>query len=123
MAVKAYTATLTGANTDLTGVNTANVATLITGANQGTIIDEITINAVETTTAGYVRMWIDNGTGIKRLHTQIPVSAVTAPPTGTTPSWNTVIRPLNLKLAHNQLLMFTTTTGDDFHLTASVTEL
>jgi hypothetical protein len=118
MAIHAYTAILTTADTtydaSVAGVN------LVTGTTNGTIIDEITINAIQTTTAGFVRMFIDDGTN-KRLHTQIPVSAIT--PTTTVASWSTVIRPLNLKLHNNQKIVFTTTIGDDFHLTASVTEL
>jgi hypothetical protein len=118
MAVKAYTQIINTQDTTYDG--SVNAPILVTGVTNGTIIDEITINAIQTTTAGFIRMFIYDGTST-RLHTQIPVSAVTVSPT--TQSWNTVIRPLNLKLAHNQQIRFTTTTGDDFHLTASVTEL
>lgn len=122
MAVHAYTALINTANTDISGVTGTHVS-LVTGSAAGTIIDEITINAVVTTTAGMIRMYIDvNGAGTNlKLHSQIPVTAVV--PSATSPSWNTVIRPLNLKLHSGQKLSFTTEKGETFHLTASVTEL
>ena len=101
--------------------------TLVTGANQGTVIDEITLNAVTTTSAGYVNIYIKNTAASTDyfLHSQIPVSAVT--PSTTVATWSTVIRPLNLKLHSNQVLCLTYNTSspnaEQYHATASVTEL
>lgn len=121
MAIHAYTAVLTTANTSIpNGGGNPPFASLVTGSTAGKIIDEITISATNTTTAGMIRMYVFDGTDA-RLHSQIPVSAVT--PAANTPTWNTVIRPLNLKLHANQEIRFTTQNSESFHLTASVTEL
>lgn len=121
MAIHAYTAALTTANTSIpNGGGTGAYASLVTGSTAGKIVDEITISATNTTTAGMIRMYVFDGTDA-RLHSQIPVSAVT--PATNTATWSAVIRPLNLKLHNAQEIRFTTHNAESFHLTASVTEL
>lgn len=137
MAIHAYMAELTytaGFNSvrdlvpgnTIVAPNTAPV-TLVTGANQGTVIDEITLNAVTTTSTGYINIYIKNTPTATDyyLHSQIPVAAVT--PSTTVATWYTVIRPLNLKLHNNQVLCLTYNTSspnaEQYHVTASVTEL
>lgn len=121
MAIHAETGVLTTANTSIPNGGTSGAfETLVTGSAAGKIIDEITISATNTTTAGMIRMYVWDGAAAA-LHSQIPVSAIT--PAANTPTWNTVIRPLNLKLHTNQEIRFTTQNSETFHLTASVTEL
>lgn len=107
--------------------NTAPVQVVI-GSNQGSVIDEITINAVTATTGGYINIYLYEPAVSAvnyYLHSQIPVTAVT--PNTTTAAWSTVIRPLNLKLKHNQHLHIsynsTTPNAEQYHVTASVTDL
>lgn len=121
MAIKTRALLINTANTNRDGTGVGDI--LVTGAASGTIIDEITINATNTTTAGMIRLYIDEitPTAANRLHSQIPVSAVT--PTATTASWSTVIRPLNLKLGSGQKLLVSTQNAESFHVTASVTDL
>lgn len=123
MPIKTTTLVINTANTNRDGTGLGAGDVLVTGSASGTIIDEITINATNTTTAGMIRLYIDQVTPIagNRLHSQIPVSAIT--PTATTVSWSTVIRPLNLKLGSGQKLSVSTQNAEPFHVTASVTDL
>lgn len=132
MAIHTYTGRLTLKNNTLATFAVADVdyCDLVTGANQGTIVDEITISSTENVSViGTLRMFIyDAGeVPINALHSQISVPAVTGNPEGGVPTYNIVIRPLNLKLHHNQSLRLTFATSSTstigFHLTASVTQL
>lgn len=132
MAIHAYSGRLTTRNNSLTVFTTeaADYSDLVTGASQGTIIDEITVNSSEdVTVAGTMRFFIYDSTDIpvSSLHSQISVPVVTGAPQTGTPTYQNVIRPLNLKLHHNQRLRITFTTSSTstigFHLTASVTEI
>ena len=62
------------ANTNRDG--TGDLGTVITGSTNGTRITRITIQALETTTAGMVRLYIDIGATI-HLWKEIPVTAIT----------------------------------------------
>lgn len=132
MAIHAYTGQLTAKNNSLTvfTVAEADYCDLVVGANQGTVIDEITISSTENVSViGTIRMFIrDTGeVPVNALHSQVPVPVVNGSPEGGVPTYNIVIRPLNLKLHHNQILRVTFATSSTstigFHLTASVTEL
>ena|SRR6266705_491518 len=65
---------VTAANTNRDGTGT--VVTVVAGSTNGRRIDRIKIKATVTTTAGMVRLYIDDGTNV-RLWTEIPVTAVT----------------------------------------------
>lgn len=132
MAIHAYSGRLTTRNNTLATFTTDNAdySDLVTGSNQGTVIDEITINSTENATVlGTLRMFIYDSTEtpVSALHTQITVPVVTGAPDSGTPTYSAIIRPLNLKLHHNQRLRVTFTTSSTttigFHLTASVTEI
>src|SRR5438105_4103684 len=62
------------ANTNRDGTGT--VGSVVTGSTNGRRIDKITITAAVTTTAGMVRLYIDDGTNV-RLWKEVPVSAIT----------------------------------------------
>lgn len=132
MPIHAYSGRITARNNTLDTFTVANTdfCDLVTGTNQGTVVDEVTINStVNATVIGTLRIFVYDSTEVptSALHTQIPVSIVTGDPQNGTPTFSVVIRPLNVKLHHNQSLRFTFATASTsqigFHLTASVTEL
>lgn len=63
------------ANTNRDGTGT--IATIITGVFAGTRINEIVVEATTTTTAGMVRLYLNDGTNT-RLFDEFPVPAQTA---------------------------------------------
>jgi hypothetical protein len=67
-------AQVSAANTNRDGTGT--VVTVVAGSTNGRRIDRIKIKATVTTTAGMVRLYIDDGTNV-RLWTEVPVSAIT----------------------------------------------
>lgn len=67
-------ATISSANTNRDG--TGAIATVVTGDADGTRITRITIQATVTTTAGMVRLYIDNTTSVK-LWKEVAVTAIT----------------------------------------------
>lgn len=132
MAIHAYTGRITSKNTSLVTFTTDNTdySDLVTGASQGTVIDEITINsAINAVVTGTFRFFIYDATEVptSALHSQVAVTATTDAPDTGDPTYQLVIRPLNLKLHHNQRLRITFTTSSSdpvsFHFTASVTHL
>jgi hypothetical protein len=66
---------VTTANTNRDGTGT--IATILTGVAAGTRINEIVIEAVGTTTAGMVRLYLHDGTNA-RLFDEFVVTAITA---------------------------------------------
>jgi hypothetical protein len=65
---------VSAANTARDGSGT--VVSIITGGAAGTRIDRIVVEATVTTTAGMVRIFIDDGTNV-RLYAEIPIAAIT----------------------------------------------
>lgn len=72
------------ANTNRDGTGT--LATIFTAPTLGSRIESIFFKATGVTTAGMLRLYIDNGT-IKVLRLEIPVDAV-ASPSGTVETWD-----------------------------------
>lgn len=81
--VKSAIAQISTANTNRNGTGT--IATVFTGAAGGSRIDDITITATGTTTAGVVRLFINDGT-TSYLWQEILVSAIT--PSTTVQVWS-----------------------------------
>ena len=78
-----WAVSLSTANTGKDGTGAA--PTLVTGAaTPGTRIDRIRFIAVGTTTAGMVRVFLNDGT-TKRMIRELTVDAIT--PSGTVPGW------------------------------------
>lgn len=75
-------AQVTTANTNRDGTGT--IADVLTGVAAGTRIDTIRMQAISSTTAGMLRLFIYDGTNT-RLYKEIPVLAVT--PSATLPAW------------------------------------
>ena len=65
---------VTTANTNRNGTGT--IATIFTGGSSGSRIDDITISATGTTTAGVVRLFLNDGT-TSYLWQEILVTAIT----------------------------------------------
>lgn len=65
---------VSAANTNRDGTGT--LVSVLTGAAAGTKVFEVAVVATVTTTAGMVRLYIDDGTNV-RLFDEIPVTAVT----------------------------------------------
>lgn len=74
------------ANTNRDGTGT--LGSVITGGTNGTRVDRIVITATVTTTAGMVRLFIDDGTNI-RAWKEVTVSAVTV--AASTPAFTATI--------------------------------
>jgi hypothetical protein len=83
---KIGSALLTTADTSLT--TPATVSTILTGGGAGTRIDYIEVQAVATTVAGLVNLFIYDGTNYI-LWTQIPVIAITS--STTSPAFQTFL--------------------------------
>lgn len=66
---------VSAANTNRDGTGT--LVSILTGAAApGTRVDRVVVTATVTTTAGMVRLFIDDGTNV-RLYREIPITAVT----------------------------------------------
>jgi phospholipase/lecithinase/hemolysin len=83
---KTWVGQVTTANTNRDGTGT--IATIATAGASGSRIDTVTIKAIATTTAGTVRLFLNDGTNT-RLLDEIPVIAVT--PSATIPAWEAVL--------------------------------
>jgi hypothetical protein len=81
--VRAAAAQVTTANTNRNG--TGAIVTVFTAGSSGSRIDDISIDAVATTTAGVVRLFINDGT-TSYLWQEILVTAVT--PSTTQAIWS-----------------------------------
>jgi hypothetical protein len=75
-------AQISTANTNRNGTGT--LGTVITGATNGTRINRVDIVATVTTSAGVIRLFIDDGTNV-RLFREILVTAIT--PSATVEVW------------------------------------
>ena len=84
--VRAAVAQVTTANTNRNG--TGAIVTVFTAGANGSRIDDISIDAVATTTAGVVRLFINDGT-TSYLFQEILVTATT--PSTTVAVWNTTL--------------------------------
>ena len=67
--------TISTANTHRDGTGT--IATLITGATAGTLIESILIKSQDATTAGMVRLFHKRGAGAWSLIREFPITAIT----------------------------------------------
>lgn len=84
---------VSAANTNRDGTGT--LVDIITGVAAGTRIDRVVVEAIVTTTAGMVRLYIDDGTNI-RLYAEIPVFAVTV--SASVAAFRAVLETPNLNL-------------------------
>lgn len=102
---------LTAANTNRNGTGT--LVSIITGATNGTRVDDIAIVAAGTTTAGVVRLFISDGTNI-RLWQEILVAAVT--PSTTVSVWSYTLLNQALILKSGWSLQAATNNAETFNV-------
>lgn len=88
---RAAVAQVTAANTNRDGTGT--LVTVFTGGASGSRIDDIVVQAVGTTTAGMVRLFLSlDGGATNRLLREVAVSAVT--PSATVPAFRAELSDL-----------------------------
>lgn len=104
-------AQISTANTNRNGTGT--IATVMTGATNGTRIDDIYIVATGTTTAGVVRLFISDGSNV-RLWQEILVSAVT--PSTTVQVWSYTLLNQALILESGWSLQASTNNAETFNI-------
>lgn len=108
-------------NTALDGTGT--LATLYTAPAGGAILISLTLQAIVTTAAGMIGIFIDNGSTV-RLYRAVAVSATTV--TGGTAPWREVVTPDSgegLYLPEGYIVKLSNYTGEDVHAHAEVGEL
>ena len=108
---KTEVAQISTANTARDGTGT--VATVDTAGTNGSRIDDLTIIATGTTTAGLVRLFISNGT-ITRLWREIAVSAIT--PSATVSPFSSLLGNLALVLQSGWSLRASTHNAETFNV-------
>jgi hypothetical protein len=109
--VQNASAQVTTANTNRNGTGT--IVSVMTGATNGTRIDDIYIVATGTTTAGVVRLFISDGTNI-RLWQEIIVPAVT--PSTTVPVFSYTLLNQALILENGWSLQASTNNSETFNI-------
>jgi hypothetical protein len=119
MAINAqYAATPASAAVQISAANTARdgtgtIVNVETAGASGTRIDDLTITATGTTTAGMVRLFLHDGTN-NRLLREVPVSAVT--PSGTVPAFIAQLFNLGLVLQSGWSLRAATHNAETFNV-------
>ena len=114
----AYASVINSAQCQVTTANTTRdgtgaVVTLVTGATNGTRVDDIYIAAAGTTTAGVVRMFLSDGTN-HRLMQEFLISAVT--PSTTVGVWSMFLPNLGILLKSGWSLRFSTNNTETFNI-------
>lgn len=107
---KSNTVNIATANSNRDGV-TGTYGTLITAGASGGRIDRLNLTATSTTTAGMVRLFVDNA-----LIREIPVLAIT--PSGTQPAFSTdIVFDNGLILEASSVITANTHNAESFNLT------
>lgn len=107
------------ANTNRDGTGT--LATIFTAGTSGSRIDSICIKALNSTTAGTIRLFIHDGTTAQLL-TELPVIAIT--PSGVSPSFevqlntNTMTQVLPIIFQSGYSLRASTNNAETFNIIA-----
>jgi hypothetical protein len=109
--VRAAAAQVTTANTNRNG--TGAIVTVFTAGSSGSRIDDISIDAVATTTAGVVRLFINDGT-TSYLWQEILVTAVT--PSTTVAVWSYVLLNQALVIPTGWSLRASTNNTETFNI-------
>lgn len=109
--VQNASAQVTTANTNRNGTGT--IVSVMTGATNGTRIDDIYIVATGTTTAGVVRLFISDGTNI-RLWQEVLVPAIT--PSTTVSVFNSSLINCGLILENGWSLQASTNNAETFNI-------
>lgn len=122
MAIQAqYAATPANAAVTISVANpnrdgTGTIAEVAPAGPNGSRVDDLTITATGTTTAGMIRLFLHDGT-TARLWREIPVQAVT--PSGTVPAWTAMLTNLELVLQSGWSLRASTQNAESFNVLAT----
>lgn len=111
---KAASVLVSAANTNRDGTGT--LATVFTAGASGSRIDDITIQAITTTTAGMVRLYLHNGTAAF-LIAEVPVTAIT--PSGTVAAFVAVLRNQAIVIPTGWSLRASTHNAESFHVSVT----
>ena len=103
---------VTAANTALNGTGT--IVTVLTGSTNGTRISTVVVNAIATTTAGMVRLFVSDATN-HRLVYEIPVTANTI--SASNPAFTATVT-LNIVIPNGYSLRASTHNAETFNVTA-----
>lgn len=109
--VKTAAAQVSTANTARDGTGT--LATVFTAGTNGSRIDDLTVTATGTTTAGIVRLFLHDGTNA-RLWKELSVSATT--PSATVAAYTTYLSNLALTLQSGWSLRASTHNAETFNV-------
>lgn len=110
--VKTAAALVSAANTARDGTGTL-VTVFTAGASQGSRVDDITVTATGTTTAGMVRLFLHDGTNA-RLWREVAVAAVT--PSATVKAFTESLNNLALLLQPGWSLRAATHNAESFNV-------
>jgi hypothetical protein len=102
------------ANTNRDGT-TGTYGTLLTAGGNGCRIEEILLHAAVATTAGLIRLFINDGTN-PRLFAEIPVAAIT--PSGTVPAFTARLSFANLVLESGDSITVNTNNAEAMNVFA-----
>lgn len=106
-------AQISTANTARDGTGT--LGTVFMAGASGGRIDKLLIQATGTTTAGMVRLFLDNGVGAIRMVKEVPVLAIT--PSATIPAWQAEVTfDIGLELQANAILKASTHNAESFNV-------
>ena len=108
---RAAVAQVSTANTNRDGTGT--IATVLTAGSNGSRVDDITVIATGTTTAGMVRLFVNDGTNT-RLWQEIPVTAAT--PSGTVQAFASTLLNQALLLPNGYSLRAATNNAETFNV-------
>ena len=106
------------ANTNTDGTGT--LGTIITGASNGTLIQNITVKGIATDTKGMVRLFMYDGTSVTALLDEINIPAITQ---SSIQSAFEIAYTVNYWLKSGWSLKASTQTGDDFNIIAEGLDL
>lgn len=108
---RAAAAQISTANTNRDGTGT--IVTVLTAGSNGSRVDDITVIATGTTTAGMVRLFVNDGTNT-RLWQEIPVTAAT--PSGTVQAFASTLLNQALLLPNGYSLRAATNNAETFNV-------
>lgn len=108
---RAAAAQVSTANTNRDGTGT--IVTVLTAGSNGSRVDDITVTATGTTTAGMVRLFVNDGVNT-RLWLEIPVSAIT--PSGTVQAFTATLLNQALLLPNGYSLRASTNNAETFNV-------
>lgn len=107
-------ANISTANTNRTVTGTTGLTSVRVGGTNGTRVDQISIQATATTTAGMIRLWLYSGSGNAQLFQEVLVTAIT--PSATLAAFSTSIQYSTLLIPNGWTLYASTEKTEAFNV-------